>query len=162
MSRDLMLSGGQVVIVDNADYDYLSRWKWHLSSTGYAVRSTHSYVDGKRKHHYVLMHRHLVSAEKGMIADHINRNKLDNRRENLRIVTHSQSLANRGKNKNGVTSKFRGVWIDRKRMKFAAAIKKDRKYIHIGYFDCQKDAARAYNEKALALFGEHAGLNIID
>src|SRR5687767_6641682 len=92
----LQVRGGTTVIVDDDDYEYLSQFKWRLTDDGYVCRAS----DFKR------LHRLLLDPPRGLIVDHINRNPLDNRRCNLRLVTSSQSHANRGPGKH---RKYKGV-----------------------------------------------------
>ena len=99
--------------------------------------------------------------KEGLLVDHINGDKLDNRKENLRLVTMSQSNANRGKinfkRKVDKRSKFIGVSWDRNA--YRAIICKDGKKEYLGRFDIEEDAAKAYNKRALELFGEYARIN---
>ncbi len=113
------------------------------------------------------MHRAVMSFSKGRISgvpngkfvDHINHNGLDNRRANLRIVTHKQNGWNRRKTARKSTSRYKGVcWSKRERM-WHVQIKKNGKQITIGYFLDEKAAARAYDAKADELFGQYAALN---
>ncbi len=98
-----------------------------------------------------------MNAKKGEVVDHINRNKLDNRRANLRICTQSQNLMNRGKTKantsgyKGVT-RYRGKWLAQIGFKDGAK----RRYIHIAKFDNAIEAAQAYYAVALQIAGEYA------
>lgn len=98
----------------------------------------------------------LLQANPHELVDHINLNKLDNRRCNLRIATHSQNSQNRDKLNKRCTSKYVGV---RKTPQgnWSAQIKNK----YLGRFDNEEDAARRYNEEALKLFGEHAYTNMI-
>lgn len=92
------LTQGKRAIVDDEDYDWLSQYKWFYD-TGYAVTKKH--IDGRRK---TKMHRLINQTPNGLDTDHINRNRLDNRRSNLRTVTHQQNLYNnrlRPNNKSG-------------------------------------------------------------
>ena len=91
-------------------------------------------------------------------SDHINRDRLDNRRCNLRPATHSQSACNRGKPKNN-TSGYHGVWWEKRREKWFVRISVKKKPIFLGYFDDLKEAARVYNEAVLKYHGEFAVLN---
>lgn len=90
--------------------------------------------------------------------DHINGNKLDNRIENLRPATCSQNLANRPKKKN-CTSRFKGVYFNKSCNKWCARFFFNSKVKHIGLFEKEEDAALAYNQKALEVFGDYAKLN---
>lgn len=94
---------------------------------------------------------------KEMQVDHINRNKLDNQRENLRLATHSENAANAGgkKNKEG----YRGIKAHRR--KWQAEIQKDKRKIFIGLYSTKEAAAIAYNIKAKELFGDFAYQNTL-
>src|SRR5260221_205877 len=98
------------VIVDDEDYEYLNQWKWHLSSNGYAVRRP--YIKGSektgQKHTVVWMHRVINNTPAGRDTDHINRDRLDNRRSNLRTATFSQNSMNKGLSKSN-TSGIKGI-----------------------------------------------------
>ena len=90
--KKIKLSKGKYALVDDKDYDQLSKVSWHFNDL-YATRGLVS--DGKLKTIY--LHRFIANTPKGMETDHINQNKLDNRRENLRICTSSQNRTNKGK-----------------------------------------------------------------
>jgi len=94
-------------------------------------------------------------------VDHINRVRSDNRIENLRWVSEQENSSNRTKIKKQTSSSYKGVCFFRKTGKWVTSITKNGVRIHLGYFDDEKEAARAYNEKATELFGEHASLNVI-
>jgi len=103
-----------------------------------------------------------------MIVDHINGDKLDNRRENLRIVNSKQSSYNKAKPKTAnPSSPYKGVSKKVCKNKagehvfYCASVVKDSKRYGLGSFKNEEDAARAYNEKAQELFGEYAYLNVI-
>lgn len=95
-----------------------------------------------------------MNPPEGLVVDHINGNKLDNRRSNLRICTQSQNLNGRNTNKGYI-----GVSWDKFRGKWKANIGKDYQKIFLGRFDTAEEAARVYDEKAVELFGEFARLN---
>lgn len=106
------------------------------------------------------MHRFLMSAPEGVMVDHRNGDKLDNRRENLRLCSNSQNQANRrvttGK------SKFKGVVWQRRKIGngfWKAQITVNKKVMYLGAFKTDLDAAKAYNEAALLNFGDFAHLN---
>lgn len=151
--KEIQLTKGMAAIVDISDYDNLSEYKWCFLSSGYAHRR--SWPDDK----VVLMHRQIMAAPKGVEVDHINGNKLDNRRENLRLSNRVQNARNREKCLNPKTSKYKGVFKKGKR--WAASIKENYKNCHLGYFDTQEQVAAAYNEAAKIRFGEYACLNVL-
>lgn len=147
----------QPAIVDATDAPGLLGKPWRAmrkkGGTTYAVYD----VRVGRKVSKVLMHRCVLSVDAGMQVDHRNRNGLDNRRSNLRPATCSQNLANvPGR---GMTSKFRGVYWDQAREMWRARLEHDGKRYHLGRHSSEESAARAYNEKALEVWGEFALLN---
>lgn len=97
----ILLSQGKNAIVDSVDHGWLSQWKWtYDSSNGYVYRR--DYKANKK----VYMHREILKPKRGFVSDHINRDRLDNRRSNLRQVTQLQNARNHGKsrsNKSGYT-----------------------------------------------------------
>jgi hypothetical protein len=93
-----------------------------------------------------------------MQCDHINHNGLDNRRCNLRLCTHQQNCFNK-KPKPGCTNKYKGVYRSHESKKWRAEIRRNGRKIHIGHFDYEQDAAIAYDDYAIELFGEFAYLN---
>jgi hypothetical protein len=156
-SKTLMLSKGMVAIVDENDLKKIKKYKWHYDGL-YAERNIYSGKSRKteRLHRFILG---LGQGDKRQI-DHINGNKLDNRKENLRICTISQNTMNRPIQKNN-TSGFKGVSHCGRGKSWRAYIKLMQKYIHIGYFKSKIEAAKAYNEAAKKYFGEFAQLNKI-
>jgi len=153
--REIRMYGGRVALVDAADYDELSAYTWSVTMYGYAVRQ---FVDADHAHHSVLMHRHIMRATPFQRIDHINHNKLDNRRVNLRFCTHAQNCKNRphdGKN----TSGYKGVSWSRNDKKWMAMITSDKETYYLGLHVNLRDAVLAYNNAARVLHGEFACLN---
>ena len=99
-----------------------------------------------------------LANEDTRVVDHVNNNRLDNRRKNLRVCTHQQNIWNRGKQKRKTSTKYIGV-VELKNGNFLSKIKQDGKTIHIGCYSKAKDAAMGYDEKAKELRGEYAYLN---
>lgn len=146
-------------IVDDDVYEWASKLKWHLSAKGYVTRSKMVFdpVLGKKVQKAGRLHREILGEPKEII-DHINRDPLDNRRENLRIVTQSQNMMNVGlikSNKSG----FRGVHYQTNSGRYVAKVTCNNKPYFIGAFKDPVEAARAYNAKAKELHGEYAWLN---
>jgi len=104
------------------------------------------------------MHRVIMRAPKGVMCDHRNHNGLDNRKSNLRLCTSAQNQYNK-KPKKDCASKYKGVVRRKDCKKWRAKIGFKGKRIHLGYFDDEMDAAMAYDDKAIELFGEFAYLN---
>ena len=159
--RKIGLTKGEYAIVDAADYEELSKYKWHVAGNGkmlYAQRMARSKCPGQRQYK-VKMHRQIMNVPEGLFVDHINHNGLDNRRSNLRIVTKMQNNWNKRKLKTGCSSKYKGVSFFKRSGKWQARIVHNGKNIFIGQYDDEESAARAYDEKAKKLFGEYAATN---
>jgi len=148
--RYIPLSDGQYALVDAADYEWLSQYHWHLCSGGYAARSE----KGKR----ILMHRQIMQPPKGMVVDHIDSQRANNCRANLRVCTYAQNQRNQRK-KRGSVSAFKGVGYLKNSQRCHAKLVFEGKTIWLGHFDCEVDAARAYDRAAVVYFGEFARLN---
>lgn len=141
---------GKFVIVDDDDYKYLSQFKWELSSSGYAVY----------RPPFVHMHRVVMKMKDSKkFVDHINGNKIDNRKSNLRQATKSQNAAGKKLNLKFKSSTYRGVSYSKGRSRWEAKIRVMGKTVHLGRFDRQQSAALAYNKAAKKYFGEFAYLN---
>lgn len=106
----------------------------------------------------IWLHRFLLGVdERFTFVDHINGNGLDNRRENLRTCTPKENSVN-SQNRSG-SSIYRGVGWSKQSDKWLARISNDGRLIHIGLFDEEEDAARAYDAAAQRLHGSFARLN---
>lgn len=150
LSKLIKLSKGKFALVDAKDYEWLMLGaKWCLHSQGYACRRT---PDNKIE----TMHRVIMQTPKGLYTDHINNNRLDNRRSNLRIVTNSENLS-RAVPKSGL----KGVSWHGQMKQWRARIYIDGKEKHLGLFDNKVDAIKCYNEKVRELWGEYAWQNPI-
>ncbi len=153
-TRAILLTHGQVAIVDAADFVWLSQWSWHAKkdrSTFYVVRNTPT-VNGRRD--TISMHQMIC----GKGADHIDGDGLNNTRSNLRLATSRQNSCNRGANKNSASG-FKGVTWYKPRRKWRARIGLDGRKLHLGLFTNAEDAAMAYDAAARELHGEFARTN---
>lgn len=139
---------GTVFLVDAEDYAMLREHRWSHDGQGYAVT-------GKKGGGTISMHRMLLKDPEDKVVDHINRNRRDNRRENLRAITPQQNAWNRTPIE--TISGFKGVTL--RYGKWIAQITVDRKRLYIGAFEEPELAALAYNDYARELFGEFAVLN---
>ena len=148
--KRISLVDGYYALVDADDYEWLNQYTWHLCGGGYAART----VRGKQ----ILMHREIMDAPKGMSVDHIDGNRANNSRANLRVCTQNENMRNQGKRPNA-TSRFKGVYIYRRTGKWCARIQLNGKPIWLGYFLDEVEAARAYDRAAVQYFGEFARLN---
>lgn len=155
----LPLTKGRVAVVDADDAALLSQWKWSYTDTGYAVRFQRiGRADGRRRKVTIRMHRFILGAPRELEVDHINGDRLDNRRANLRLVTDAQQRQNEGVCRGG-SSLFKGVTRSKERGRWEAQIKHQRRRIYLGRFRDEVEAARAYDAAARELFGEFARLN---
>lgn len=155
MTKEIPLTKGKVALVDDADYEWLMQWKWYAQERGSGLTYAGLPSGGP------YMHRLIMNAPKGMQVDHCDLNGLNNQRNNLRLASQSQNLANRQKQKNN-HSGFKGVVFDKKCRNWKAEIKINKACKHLGNFQSITDAARAYDAAALELYGEFARLNFPD
>jgi hypothetical protein len=144
------LTQGKFAIIDEADADSVLASNWSFGRQGYAVR----HVGGRDSRNYLLMHRWLMDTPKGMDTDHINGNRIDNRRSNLRICTRSQNVRNRTVQRNNRSSPYKGV--------SRHSDGKWRLSINVAGYETAEEAARVYDRIARELHGEFARLNFPD
>lgn len=137
------------VIVDDDDYEIYSKNSWNYGG---------SYARRKRNGKLIYMHRLIVSAPKHLEVDHIDGNMLNNRKENLRIVTSSQNKMNKIY-KVGVSG-FRGVVFNKRSNNYMAIIKQFGRRKYLGSFDTAKEASIHFESIALKFRGEFATVSI--
>lgn len=149
--KEIPLNGkyanGRKALVDDQDYDDLTNHSWSVGNNGYP-RCTH-----EQKQY--LMHDFIMQPSAGMMVDHKNQNKIDNRRDNLRYVTKSQNMQNQPKTKKN-TSGYKGVYYMKtgKRLKrWFAKLKVDGKYYQSGYAATKEEAAALYEQLAVKYQG---------
>jgi hypothetical protein len=156
------LSKGKVTIISQADGD-LTEYSWHYNtSDGYAQRQVER--DGKTKH--IFLHRiigerilnRLLTRED--FIEHINGDKLDNRRENILPMTASER-SQRRKTSKLKTLGYKGIFYHKNRNNYEARITIHGHRKSLGSYLTPEEAARAYNEAARAYYGEKARLNDI-
>ena len=149
------LTKGQVAAVSDRDYAYVRQFKWSLHSKGYAHRTA---VGSNGRPHCILLHR-VVAARAGRNTswqiDHIDQNKLNCQRGNLRQATNSQNLANRGRQRNN-TSGCKGVTWDKAKRRWVATIQVAGKQIFLGRFTAKREAYKAYCAAVRKYFGTYA------
>lgn len=157
--KEIQLSQNKVALVDDEDFDTLNQFKWSAHKIGnnyYASRTI--VVDGKHTLQY--MHGAILN---GKGVDHRDMNGLNNQKNNLRFCTKSENGMNMRKRESATaTSIYKGVSFYKPYGKWKARLMINRKEIHLGYFDTEIEAAKAYNAKAVELFLEFANLNNVD
>jgi hypothetical protein len=136
--------------IDIDDLDKVKKYKWHICN-GYVVTNVEK--------DYFRLHQMILGFPKSGI-DHIDRNPLNNRRNNLRLCNQQQNTANTGLFKHNSTG-YKGVSWDKSRSKYMAKIKLNGRTVNLGRYACAEDAAIAYNNKAKEAFGKFARLNDI-
>ena len=124
------------------------------------------YKDGDVKNykvHKLVAHEFIPQPDTNttLVVDHIDRNKANNQVTNLRWVTQQQNMMNMTI-RTGTSSQYKGVAFQKRRSKWEAYIIFNGNKVHLGLFVNAEDAARAYNTKAIELFGEFANLNPVD
>ncbi len=88
--------------VDDEDFEEISKFKWARNTGGYAIRTFHFRLSsGGSSSSSIIMHRQIIDAPKHLVVDHINGNKLDNRRSNLRLCTQAENTRNRQGRRDG-------------------------------------------------------------
>lgn len=153
MTKQIPLSQGKVALIDDEDFERISKYKWYARKTGYVY-----YAVRKIDNQAFYMHREILGVtDRKIDVDHCNGDGLDNRRENLREATRSQNIWNTGKRKHN-RSGYKGVYLH-DCGKYAADINMNRKTYHLGLFETAEQAARAYDEESKKLRGAFAYLN---
>jgi len=159
--KKIKLSQNQFALVDDEDFEKLNNRKWSAKFDNHTNKFyAYGHLDKKNNYKSILMHRFIMGFPTNKQIDHINKDTLDNRKINLRIVTNAQNQANRWKNKK-CSSKYKGVIYLSKINKWYSRICFAKKSYNIGIFNSEEEAGLAYNKKAKELFGEYACLNKI-
>lgn len=154
MPQYLPLTRGVFALVDDSDYATLAQWKWLYVGSGYAGR----FVTAHGKKSLVYLHRYLLNPAPDQRIDHINGDRLDNRRENLRLVTVRQNHQNRRRSQHS-RSGYKGVCWHKAARKWDARITVQGVRVHLGYYDDAETAALMYDAAARHLFDEYARPN---
>lgn len=145
---EIKLKNGTCILIDDDDFEKVSKFKWHVSKIKYAHYAV-SRINGKT----VYLHRLVMDAPKGTYVDHINMNGLDCRKENLRLCTNSQNMHNRGAQKNS-KSGVKGVSWSKNKNKWVVHLTVDKKTRHLGFFTNIDAARKRYEEESKRIVGE--------
>lgn len=124
---------------DLNDHGIVSQYRWHVNGGGYACTS----IGGRANHHAVPLHRMLLGLQRGdgMIGDHINGDRTDNRRINLRVADHALNAANQAIINERGTSKYRGVCWDKNVGRWKAYAHLGGRLHNLGFFPTEDEAA---------------------
>lgn len=148
----IALTRDKFALVDEEDYKILSQWKWKYMTNNSAAR--HVWDKENKRYYHVYMHRLIVDAPTSKVVDHINGDRLDNRRSNLRVCTQSQNLMNQ-KIRQDSESRLKGVYWHKQNNRWYARFRGK----SLGSFDTKEEAADNYNKMAIKEYGAYARLN---
>lgn len=150
--------GKAYTIVSEEDFEALSKKKWRLSPAGYAMTTIKKQRDGKIYKSTICMHTIINKTPNGMFTDHINGNKLDNRKENLRTATAQQNQMNKKTSKHSEVG-LKGIRKCKTTGKWRINMSINGKYTALGRTSCLGKAIKIYNQSAKKYHGEFARLN---
>jgi hypothetical protein len=157
--RKIYLGENEWTIVDPMDYYWLRKYNWYLGGNGknYYAFTNIKTCPGKTK--IVGMHRLIINPPEYLLVDHRNNNTLDNRHANLRLATHSQNACNRPKISSKTSSRYIGVYFEKRTGRWTSKIRVNGKRLWLGRFKDELDAALAYDKAARQYHKEFARLN---
>ena len=157
--KNIQLTQGKVALVDDEDFERINRISWHAHFS-HGSWYANGKVGKRPNRKCVHLHRVIMGLEFGdeRQIDHINHDGLDNRKCNLRICNNAENNRNK-KPQVGCGSLYKGVWWNKRNKKWIVGITYNYKQFHIGCFDVEIEAAKAYDIKAKELFGEFANTN---
>jgi hypothetical protein len=148
--RIIKTKRGHEIIVDKEDYEYLLGSAWELNTNGYPTCT--------KKRKKVSMARELVICPPGMVVDHINGNRLDQRKKNLRVCSVTENNRNQSIRKG---RRFKGATYIKSMRKWRAIVR-IQKQSFVSYHETELEAAKSYNELAKKHYGQFARLNVFD
>ena len=157
--KTIPLSKGKYAIVDDEDYEELTKHKWCTRKQGRTFYAVRNIPTGSGKWRVIKMHSTILGTLPGQEVDHVNGEGLDNRKSNLRFCTHAQNCMNQ-RPPQGCSSVYKGVHWHKSGGKWRAQIRLAGRRYHLGYFTDEIAAARAYDSAAMKYFGEFARLNL--
>jgi len=166
--RKIPLGQGLFTILDPDLYYTINTLHWSARRNSNCIYAVRFQNDPGQKPKIISMHREiffncspaqLSDFPRSALVDHKNRNTLDNRRDNLRIATHSQNQFNKSKTSQKTSSKFVGVYLDKTYHLWAARISHHGKSLWLGRFKSEAEAARAYDRAAIQYHADFARLN---
>lgn len=140
-------------IFDTEFLDIVKKYTWYMDHR----KCVKTNIENNKS---LRLHSLILGSTKGLQIDHINHNPSDNRKANLRMVTQQENIFNNPIRKDN-TSGYKGVSFNKSAKKYQATIVLNGKSYYLGIYKDKLEAAKAYNQKAMELFGEYAFLNAI-
>lgn len=140
--KTISLTRGKTTKIDDDDFELVSKYTWHCTEHGYA--STRR----KDNRKFLYLHRFIMKARKGEEVDHRNGDRLDNRKSNLRICDRTSNSRNTSAHRDNKTG-YKGVYFDKRTMRFCARIMVSGKTFFLGRHDSAKKAHEAYKKAAV-------------
>jgi len=157
------LNRDKFAIVDDEDFVFLTQWQWGYAidnKSGTEYESVKATINGKRRP----MSRIIMNPSEELVVDHINGDRLDNRRANLRVCTQSQNAVNSKRSRRKYPG-YRGVYLRRDRINpkypWEAKLTVNRQHLSFGRFPTKEDAAFVYDQVAIQIHGEFSRTNIL-
>ncbi len=157
--KNIPLTQGKSAIVDDADFDRLNQFKWFAQRSPRGLWYARRNINLGKSRGIVHVHREVLNLKpEDPEIDHRNQDGLDNQKHNLRLASHGQNMMNR---RPSGRSGYKGVSWQRypKQTPWVARIRCNGTEFYLGFFGTPEEGARAYNKKAIELFGEFARLN---
>ena len=144
------------VLIDVKDLEVALQYHWYKDCSGYPQANPWNAKQKKKEH--IRLHRLLMNPPNGMVVDHINHNKLDNRRSNLRLCSQQENSFNQSLNSKNMTG-YKGVVKCKSSGRYHAFIKKNQKTRFLGSYETKEEAAQVRASAAFSLFGEFTNPN---
>ncbi len=157
--KEIPLTQGKVAFVDDEDYELVTQFSWQAVKDPNSWYARAHVPSASPPHRKIRLHRLLLGALPGEEVDHWNGNGLDCQKLNLRLATHTQNQQGFRTKSGNCTSRYRGVIWDALRFKWRASIRANGKQVHLGRFENETEAAKAYDTAAFTHFGEFASPN---
>lgn len=148
---------GEEFYFDLEDYEKINKYCWHIKSDGYITTLIYFNKDYKKQ---IFLHRLIMNCNDDFLIDHMNHNKNDNRKNNLRMVTVQQNNMNNSLRKDNI-SNATGVFWNKKNNIWQAQIRVNSKAIHLGCFINKQDAIKSRKQAEEKYFGEYSYDNSI-
>lgn len=169
--KEIHTIDGHIVLVDDDDFSYVSLYDLYINKGGYVFCKLKKKYRNMGLFSSMALHKVLMYPYKtgrGIVVDHINGNKLDNRKKNLRVCTHRENMMNRKAHSSyankETSSIYKGVCWSNTVNKWMVQLSdyENGRRGHIGYFTDEIAAANAYNYYAREKYGEFALLNEVE